>query len=589
MAEPGEPADAAAPGEPVSAADEAPGTADESAGAPAEPTVPTEEPPVASVEPTAPADEPKATSDEPPVAAAVSEPTEQPPRRMVAPAWLSIVGGAIVPGLGHLLLGRRRRAALLFAPILVVAVVAAAIVLAVPDRANLLGEALSPDILGFLTIVVVVIGLYRLVVLGATALLAARVRPARGAARLGRILLAAVLAIGIVAPHVILGAVIVDTRETIVDVFDSPGLGVGPGDDGSGTNQEVIPPVEPDTGDLEEPSASPSSGGAGTPTVSPTATPTLAPTATPGPAWAADGRLNVLLIGADAGPDRWSLRTDTMILLSVDVATGRSAMFGFPRNMTGAPLPRESAGAVPGGRFPGLLNSIYVYANAHPGQFPGGSVRGFRAIGGTIQKLAGVPLDGIAVVNLNGFVRLVDALGGVTIDIPRPLYDARYPLEDGSGVVPISFRAGRQHLDGHRALMYARSRHQDSDYGRMRRQQAVLVALRSRLKPCRLIPRVPTLLKIARDDAWTSFKPSDLPSLLSLAARTDSKHVKTLMFAPPTYGEAITDGEIRQIHKVVRGIFPSTEPDPTPTPPPVLAPDPMDPTPTPTDDPDPCA
>ena len=149
----------------------------------------------------------------------------------------------------------------------------------------------------------------------------------------------------------------------------------------------------------------------------------------------------------------------------------------------------------------------------------------------------------------------------MTLTIPRALHDDRYPLENGTGVVSIDFKAGKQHLDGHRALMYARSRHQDSDYGRMRRQQAVLLALRNRLKPCKLIPKVPTLLKIARDDAWTSFKPKDLPSLLSLAATTDAKHVKTMMFAPPAYPETISDSEIKQIRTVVRGIFPSHEPD----------------------------
>ena len=137
--------------------------------------------------------------------------------------------------------------------------------------------------------------------------------------------------------------------------------------------------------------------------------------------------------------------------------------------------------------------------------------------------------------------------------------------------------------------MYARSRHQDSDYGRMRRQQAVLLALRAKLKPCRLIDKIPSLLKIARDDAWTSLSVRDLPSLMSLAARTDARRVKSLMFAPPTYGEAIGDDEIRQIHKVVRGIFPSQEPDPTATPPPNLAADPEDPSLAPTEDADPCA
>ena len=122
-------------------------------------------------------------------------------------------------------------------------------------------------------------------------------------------------------------------------------------------------------------------------------------------------------------------------------------------------------------------------------------------------------------VNLNGFVRLVDAAR--RRDDHDPARAPRRPLsarERDAASCRSTSRPASQHLNGHRALMYARSRHQDSDYGRMRRQQAVLLALRSRLKPCKLIPKIPTLLKIARDDAWTSFKPKDLPSLLSLAA-----------------------------------------------------------------------
>ncbi len=540
----------------------------------------------------APASDPDARPVPGPDSAESLAEAAEPPARRSLPAWLSIVGGAIVPGLGHLLLGRRRRAAMLFAPLVVLAAVAGVVLVTTPDRAELAGELLTPEALQALAVVVVAVGLYRLAVLGATFVLAARVRPVGRLDRLGRAFLTALLAVAIVAPHIIAGAVIVDTRQTIMDVFDPADLGAVGDGAGDGAGSELIPPLEPDDTDSPPPSGS-TIPAVAAPSARPTSlpTPSPSPTATPdpGPAWAADGRLNVLLIGADAGPDRWSLRTDTMILLSVDVATGRSAMFGFPRNMTGAPLPKESAGAVPGGRFPGLLNAIYVYANAHPSQFPGGNVRGFRAIGGTIQKLSGVALDGIAVVNLNGFVRLVDAVGGVTIDIPEPLFDDHYPLEDGSGDVSISFHAGVQHLNGHRALMYARSRHQDSDYGRMARQQAVLLALRSRLKPCKLIPRIPTLLKIAQDDAWTSFSVRDLPSLLSLAARTDTKHVRSIMFAPPTFPAFITNAEIAHIHQTVRNIFPTTSPAPTMAPPPILAPDPMEPTPGPTDDPDPCA
>ncbi len=544
------------------------------------PTTNDDEPP----DPLPRADEPTPGDNEP-------TPGDDAPARGVGPTWLSIVAGALIPGLGHLLLGRKRLAALLFLPIAVLAFAIAVIVAVSPDRAGLVGEALSPDVLLAIVVVVSAVAVYRLVVLAATVRLAARVRPTNTIGRLGRTSLAVLLAIFVIAPHVIIGATVEDTRDTIIAVFDPPDLGANPADGSDPSSADgVLPPVEPDDTDAPSPAANLIAGPFGTipPTGAPTPTASPSPTPTPGPGWAANGRLDLLLIGADAGPDRWSLRTDTMILLSVDVATGRAAMFGFPRNMTGAPLPKESAGAVPGGRYPGLLNSIYVYANAHPSQFPGGQNRGFRAIGGTIQKLAGVQLDGIAVVNLNGFVRLVDAVGGVTITIPTALHDDRYPLEDGSGVVSIDFNAGKQHLDGHRALMYARSRHQDSDYGRMRRQQAVLLALRAKLKPCRLIDKIPSLLKIARDDAWTSLSVRDLPSLMSLAARVDARRVRSLMFAPPTYGEAITDDEIRQIHKVVRGIFPSQEPDPTATPPPNLAPDPEDPTLAPTEEADPC-
>ena len=115
-----------------------------------------------------------------------------------------------------------------------------------------------------------------------------------------------------------------------------------------------------------EPLPSGSSGPLGTP--APTVPP--GPTPTPGPAWAQDGRLNLLLIGSDAGPGRWLARTDTMVVLSVDAASGRAAMFGVPRNMLNVPLPPESAGAFVNGRYPSLLNSLFVYAGRTPDPVP---------------------------------------------------------------------------------------------------------------------------------------------------------------------------------------------------------------------------
>ncbi len=511
---------------------------------------------------------------------AVTEPGAPAPAvRVHGPAWLALVAAAILPGCGHAVLGRPSTAALLLAPVIGLVLAVVIVVGLAPDLASLIGEALSPDVLAVLAVLVAIVGVYRLAVLAATGVLAERLAPTVGRARSARFALAAMLALFILVPHVVVDAVILDTRDTIIAVL-APG---GP-DEGIGG---LLPPEEPESTASPAaiatptpgpagsgppfatslPSSSPSPSASPTPGPTPTATPGPTPTATPGPtpAWAANGRLDLLLIGSDAGPDRWSLRTDTMILLSVDVASGRAAMFGFPRNMVGVPLPAETAGAVPGGRFPGLLNALYVYANAHPDQFPGGRTRGFRAVGGAIETLAGVHLDGIAVVDLAGFVRLVDAIGGVDITIPEPLHDMMYPLEDGSGLVQIYFPAGRQHLDGHRALMYVRSRHQDSDYGRMERQQAMLLAIRRDLNPCTLIPNIAKLLKIARDDLWTNLSPKDLPSLFSLAARTNTRQVKTILFAPSAYPAHLTDDEIGRIRRVVRTVFAGPAPSPLPT------------------------
>lgn len=491
-------------------------------------------------------------------------PTASSGPRPRGPAWLALIATVVLPGLGHLLLGRPRRAVLLVAPVVGLGVALGGVAIASPGRSFLVGQALSPDALAGLGVLVAALGVYRLLVLAATGVLAGRVAPVSGSRRIGRAALIVVLAVLVVSPHLYLGAVIAETRATVMAIFapDGPEGGFGellPPDDG--ISPGPVPSVSPET---PTPQPTTPSG----PTTPPAPTPSPTPTPVPGPAWAANGRLDLLLIGADSGPYRWSLRADTMILLSVDVATGRAAMFGFPRNMVGVPLPPETAKAVPGGRYPGLLNSLYVYANAHPDQFPGGRTRGFRAIGGAIETLAGIDLDGIAVVNLIGFVKLVDAIGGVDIKVPVPLYDDHYPLENGTGHVVAWFPAGRQHLNGHRALMYARSRHGDSDYGRMARQQAVLVAIRRGLNPCKLIPRIPKLLKIARDYTWTSLAARDLPSLLELAATTDTRHISSVLFAPPTYPEFVDNAEIRAIRRVVRTVFdrpPSATPTPIPT------------------------
>ena len=303
----------------------------------------------------------------------------------------------------------------------------------------------------------------------------------------------------------------------------------------------------------------------------PAVTPEPTPVPTPVETWSTDGRLDLLLVGGDAGPGRWSLRTDTMILLSVDVASGKAAMFGIPRNMKNVPLPDGPADAFACRCFPDIINGLYVYAGANPQWFPGGDSRGYLALQGAISELTGVRLDGMLVVTLQGFVQLVDALGGLDIYTPYSLYDANYPHEDGHHHEAVWIPAGQHHFDGHTALAFARSRHQDTDYDRMWRQQLTLKALRQQLDPCGLIVRIPELLDIARDSLWTNMPIEQLPDLFNLAARVKTDKLALYQFWPPNIHETLDAPSLALIREMVTEPFPAGGAAASPTPRPTKA------------------
>jgi LCP family protein required for cell wall assembly len=426
----------------------------------------------------------------------------------------------------------------------------------------LLAFLLQPETLvGLLVLNVLLAGYHVLAIVDAYGL-AVRLRPTPPRTGRASVVVLAALLVGTFSLHGAIEAIGYQAYETTESVFvpSEPGGWSIPA-----PSFEPEPTATPSP--LPSSGSSPSPGCSPTPTPSPVVTPSPSPSPSATPKWAADGRLNLLLIGSDAGPDRWSLRTDTIIVLSVDVETGRVALFGIPRNLVGVPLPPESADAFKNGRFPGLLNALYVYAMGHPKYFPGGDARGFRAVTGAVQELVGVRLDAVVVVNLAGFVRLVDALGGLWIDVPERLVDLDYPLEDGSGHIRLDIKTGCQHLDGRMALAYARSRHQDSDYGRMRRQQAVLVALAREVDPIALLPKVPNLLEIAADNLWTTVPRSEVRAMAELAARAETGHVRTVQFVPSRHPSHLDSAEIAEIRRVVRSAFegpssgPSSSPD----------------------------
>jgi LCP family protein required for cell wall assembly len=153
-----------------------------------------------------------------------------------------------------------------------------------------------------------------------------------------------------------------------------------------------------------------------------------------------------------------------------------------------------------------------------------------------LSFLVGVPIQYFAAVDLNGFRRLVDAVGGVTVDVERPIDDPQYDWLDGS---PLGFHlaAGPRRLDGRLALAYVRSRYGagDNDFTRARRQQLLLLALRDRLTDPAMLPRLPELVQIAGDTIRTNFPADRVAEMLQLAGQVDRAAVTQVVLSPPAY------------------------------------------------------
>ena len=475
------------------------------------------------------------------------------PRSPGVAAFLSF----LVPGLGQAWAGAGRRGLVVSIPFVAAIALGIGTVAAAGGLIGLAGIAVQPVVLLGILVGDGVFLVYR-----AWAIVDAG-RVARGPKGWRRPLTAStavVLAVLLAATTLFHGAVayVGWNGYDLLSVFPQ-GTDGGPawGDDGDGTAGVATPTPGP----TEAPTATATPQPGSTPTAAtPTPEPTTAPTATPAsgeiPYWAKDGRLNVLLIGGDAGPGRTGLRTDTMILLTVDLATARAAMFGIPRNLLNVPLPGKYAASYPGGVFPYMLNELWRAGQLQE-TWPGNDkTRPYRALSAAVGNITDVDVDGLVSVDLNGFIRLVDALGGIEINVPYRIYDKKYPVEDGSGTRVLEILPGLQRLDGSTALAFARSRHQDSDYGRMSRQQILLVAVRKQVNPCTLLPKLPDLVGIAKDSLYTNIPLQELPRLLALADQIDTRRIERFSFTPAAgYPETVTPASVLKMRRAVRDAF----------------------------------
>ena len=458
----------------------------------------------------------------------------------------------------------------------------------------------------------------------------------RAASRTGPIFLAALVAVTIVLhgfPEVY-GVDVYNSYGQIVLPSGRPGALVSFAP--ATVNPSYVPPSETpssspggSTGPSTTPSGTPS--GTGKPIAQRTPLPSIANFPNGWPGWASDGRLNILLIGGDSrsdtGLDAKSLRTDSMILLSEDIQSGKAALFSFPRNLCTAtngscgdgtrypdwlkiPLPQEDTStpagqqAFPDGTFTaspsvcsgmnsdGLLTSLWHIAAYCSSIFQGSDGisgndcqqqfdcdRAWRALVGTLENFTGQLIDGVVAVNLNGFVDLVSNLpqqcptsaqrvalpatgqcyGGLWLQTD-PLQDDAY-FDSQQDQIPVNFTSGCFYVDPEYSLAYARSRHQDSDYQRERRQQYVIQQVRRQLDPISLLPNIPALLQVAQANLYTTFGQGDISYLAQAASRVDADRLYEEDFAP---SHVAALGSMQAIQDEVTNIFSTPEPQPQP-------------------------
>ncbi len=224
-------------------------------------------------------------------------------------------------------------------------------------------------------------------------------------------------------------------------------------------------------------------------------------------------RLNVLLLGADGrATDNGVARTDTLILATVNQADSTVGLLSIPRDLW-VRLPDGSDNRI---------NTAHFFAEANvPGSGPLAAVQ-------TVSSNFGVTLQRYARIDFSGFVRIVDSVGGVTVDVKAPIVDYEYPTAD-YGTEEVRFDAGVQHMNGAQALQYARIRHGSSDFARAERQQALIAALTGRLLEPGAWPRLPFLLAAIRSSVETNLTPVEivraLPTLLRVGPQGIERRV----------------------------------------------------------------
>jgi polyisoprenyl-teichoic acid--peptidoglycan teichoic acid transferase len=247
--------------------------------------------------------------------------------------------------------------------------------------------------------------------------------------------------------------------------------------------------------------------------------PTAFPTALPTPAPAPDEPINILLLGTDQRPGDEITRTDAMILVHIRPKDKRIGLLSIPRDLW-VQIP---------GFGQARINAAYPIGERQLGAGYGGAL-----VKETVSGLVGFPVHHFVLIDFDGFKKVIDILGGIDVNVETEIYDPAYPTENYQ-TIEVKFEAGLQNLDGEHALMYARTRHADNDFGRNTRQRQVLMAMFEQARAQGIISQITKIddyTNALRDYVRTDMSRDDMLYLAKLTTSFNAESVSSYAIGP---------------------------------------------------------
>ncbi|MCC2594518.1 LCP family protein [Tessaracoccus sp. OS52] len=292
--------------------------------------------------------------------------------------------------------------------------------------------------------------------------------------------------------------------------------------------------------------------------------------------WKDHPRLNILLLGADGNAVRdaqWGIRTDTIMLASINTANGNTDIIQIPRNVQYVPFPEgsEMDQWFPDG-FRGegdsanwFVNNIWhtVESGDYPDILPDQTYRGAEALKQGVEGITGLKVDYFALLNIDGIQALINAMGGVTVNINDRLPMGR---DTGNGPSGGYLEPGAdQHLNGYEAMWYARSRSGSSDYDRMARQSCLVNAIIKQANPATMLTSYEAIAAASAKMVMTDIPQQVLEPLVELSMTVKDADIERLVFTPGKNGYDFNDPDFDAMREAVTEAISDEEPAPSAT------------------------